>query len=255
MSAAFSKFFGSFLSNFLKSHPDLGPDVIFLFIVAAIILFTFLAPRLLSDFFVKPFVMASFQGWSSRNLAKFSVGLGYNVRPRKKKWGIIPATSEAETKHNGRAIRFYHIEGKTGAPMMAIAAVCAGPPDFCLNLQPNFGLIINYMLILATFRPKDFRAKEFRLPKSPTNDAAFDEAYVVKSSDTARANSILTPTIRNELLAQRRPSGDAPTVTVGDGEATYAIYPRWGTVARWEKLAEKITLVCALAKQAESRRA
>ncbi len=189
------------------------------------------------------------QAWLMRHtrkkLARLGGSMGFRPGPQEKKHAQIAGEGTRRT----RIVRFLTCRWR-GLPMAAVAAVCPESADFRLRICPNSGRFWNSLLSFSSFRPQDFKSKEFRLRAQPTGDPSFDEAYLVKSTQPALVSKLLTQEMRNLLMTVRKPFHRAPVVTIADGEVRYALFV--GAFTKIDPLAEKLDFVCDLAEAVKS---
>ena len=142
-------------------------------------------------------------------------------------------------RYRNRPVRFFNYttgSGKSRTTWSAVAATAAGAGSFTLELFPeNFLTRVGAALGLQDIR---------------VGDPAFDQAFMVKSSDPAYAAAALLPEIRARLLAERQ-RGARGHLTIKGGEVRYAEIGAFDNAARVNRLTDMLEAACDLAEVAE----
>jgi hypothetical protein len=145
-------------------------------------------------------------------------------------------------RHRGRNVRFFTYYAGIGDKRrtnIAVAAPYAGRDGFSLFLYPNFAILRGTV--------------KARRPLVRTGDEAFDRAYFVKSSDPALAQTVLTPEIRDRLLALDAQLRCMSNLFIENGEVRYPLLGAFRNPAQVapETLTGMLDLVCGVAERVE----
>jgi hypothetical protein len=193
------------------------------------------------------------------NLHTLAERLGFQIKPVNAALGIIPMPPTVTGQYHGRAVRFlsHHVLGEKNQLWMAVAATAQQPPGASLHVATNC------WFIRATFSTARLSArwdgdkmiKGWATPKlqnTRTDDASFDEAFLVRASEAEWAKTILTPKVRDELLASRAQAGPLLRLRVEAGEVRYSVRGNFNRPDRVNHLVAQMDFVCQLAEQIET---
>jgi hypothetical protein len=204
---------------------------------------TILPPILFGLFFVGFIILAAVlarkQERRARELLTAVAGrLGLELKRQPPKLGFEP-TPTVKGTHRGRNVRFFSYttgSGKNRTAWCAVSAASGSTGSFTLDLCPE-----NFLTRIAT---------TLGMQDLSIGDAAFDEAFMIKSNDPAAAAAMLLPEIRARLLAQRQPTVNG-NLSVKDGEVRYAEHGSFDSAARVDRMAAMLELACDLAEVTE----
>jgi hypothetical protein len=244
MKTFIENFWGWIIYLLYGPNPKMGLEDFFRLIVELVLVWMLAVHLLAHQFHI---IVNAWQACrTQKKLARLAERLGFQTRREVR---FFQRTFVCEGTHLGRAVRFFTYNWRGALPMAMVAAACREPSGLWLQVRPKRGWMLNALLAYATYRPRDFCSNESRLRAFPLGDPLFDEAYAVKSNQPALAAELLTQKVQAALLAVHQPRGRAPTVTIAEGEARYAVLV--GGFTDVNPLAEKMDFVCGLAEAAE----
>ena len=164
--------------------------------------------------------------------------LGLELKRQPAKLGFEP-TPTVEGAHRGRNVRFFSYttgSGKSRTLWCAVSVTAANTGGYTLDLGPE-----NFLSRIGT---------ALGMQDLPIGDPAFDQAFIIRSSDPAYAAAALLPEIRARLLAARHPAANGH-LSVKDGEVRYAETGSFDSEARVNRMAAMLEVACDLAEVAE----
>lgn len=171
-------------------------------------------------------------------LAALAGRLGLQLQRQPFKLGFEPPPT-VEGQYRKRAVRFFIYTtgtGKSRTTWSTVSAAVGGAGTFTLDLHPE-----NFLGRIAT---------ALGLQDIRVGDPAFDQAFIVKSSDPSYAAAALLPEIRTRLLAERQ-HGANGHLTIKDGLVCYAETGGFDREGRVTRLAGMLEAACDLAELAE----
>jgi len=192
------------------------------------------------------------------NLQALAARLGFQI---KEEFGELSfGTSHMLQGHyGGRAMRFfnYQVLGEKNRPWLAVAATSRIPDGASLQVAPNRWYIRAAFLtrrLSATWEgnKRVNGADTPRLQSAKTRDPAFDDAFVVRTTDPNWAKKMLPPKVRHALLATRETAGAPTRLSMEGDEVRYSICGKFNQPHRVDHLVSQMDFVCGLATQVEA---
>ena len=178
-------------------------------------------------------------GRANDSLAGAASRLNLTLNRKPPVLGLFESIATVAGPYRGRNVRFFNYttgSGKSRTSWSAVAATCSGGAPFSLELATE-----NFLTRLG---------EKLGMQDIKTGDPAFDQTFVVQSSDPNYAAAALLPEISANLLAQRQ-AGARGTWRIKDGEVRYSEIGSFGDAGRTERLAAAIETICYLAEIAD----
>jgi len=192
------------------------------------------------------------------NLHDLADRLGFKI---KEEFGALSfGTSQMlEGWHDGRLVRIFNhqVLGEKNRPWLAVAAACRMPEGASLHVAPNRWTIRAAFVtrrLSATWEGGK-RVTGWDAPKlqsANTGDPAFDDAFIVRTSDPNWAKKILAPKVRQALLAARETTRALTRLSMEGDEVRYSVSDKFNRPDRVEHLVGQMDFVCGLAAQVEA---
>jgi hypothetical protein len=191
--------------------------------------------------------------------------LGFQVKPSAKALKLIRMPPIVEGQYRGHTVRFFShwVSGDKSGQWMAVAASTRTPENASLQVASNRWFIrqaFKATRLGATWDGTKMVTawSEPRLQSMRTDDARFDEVFLEYTNDPAWAKDILTPKVRDALLAIREQSGLLIRLRIEAGEVRYSVRGGFTLLGgfnrsdRVDHLVAQMDFVCSLAEQIEA---
>jgi hypothetical protein len=197
--------------------------------------------------------------WGSGSQAGLRVlaeRLGFTVKVNSGGW-----FTKLEGTHRGRAMQFYTFQylGSMHRSWIAVEAALRLPAEAELRVRPNDWRIrwgrkrvfsstqANGQTITNDRDAHGEAPEELR-----TGDESFDAAFLVDTTRPEWARAILTPGVRDALLAARPQVGPLVNLSVNEDEVCYSVPGNFNRPDRIDHLVAQMDFVCSLAEQIEA---
>lgn len=170
------------------------------------------------------------------NLAALAADLGLELGELPPVLGVFPRLPTVRGQYGGRTLRFFSFttgSGKSRQVWQALGLSCANPHGLTLQLgSQNFLSAIGTMLGMQDVQ---------------VGDAAFDQRFVVKTSDPDYLRAALLPELRAELLQRWSQRCMGANVKLSGGEIVYAELGSFAETAVAERMKALLPPLSALA--------
>lgn len=172
------------------------------------------------------------------NLAALAADLGLEYKELPPVFGFLPRMPDVAGEVGGRRLRFFNYttgSGKNRRTWRAMGLVCGNQHGLTLQFTTQ-GFLSGLGVALGMQDVK-------------VGDAAFDDRFVVKTSDPEFIRAALLPEIRSALLAHWAPRVSGASVKLDRQELVYAemgSFADSGVVARMKALIEPLQGLASL---------
>ena len=173
---------------------------------------------------------------ASENLTELARALGLRCAQRPPVLGFLPALPTVDGERGGRAVRFFTYttgSGKSRQTWQACGVRCENPQGLTFQLGTQ-----NALSRLGTL---------LGMQDVQVGDAAFDQRFVVKTSDPEFLRAALLPEVRTSLLECWGSRATGAHVKLAGNEVVYAENGGFAEVAVIERMKAVVEPLLALA--------